>query len=354
METQMAIAQIIGRSSAIMAEVEKLERYARSTLTVLICGETGTGKEVFANAIHVRSLRAAHSLLPVNCSSMSPELLENELFGHEAGAYTGANGSHKGVIEQAKGGTLFLDEIDSFPISSQPKLLRFLEEGEYRPLGASSNRKANVRVISASNRNLEQCVASGEFREDLYHRLNILVLWLPPLRERREDIPLLARHFIAASASNRGRTNIRLTTAALEKLANYHWPGNVRQLKNIIDRSLVLCSGEILDEIVLELPAGSQPERCTTLRAKAASGAYEAEDRELRKLLAQHRGNLTHAAKALGVDLRNFRRRVRKTSSFACRLLCKILGRDDAQYLPCLILEQHICALQMKCGNRIS
>src|SRR5689334_14133806 len=236
-----AMRRLIGESSALLNQLKKLPKIARCDANVLISGETGTGKELYARAIHYGSARAGRPFMPVNCGAIPAELVENELFGHERGAFTSAVTLQTGLVEAANGGTLFLDEVDCLPPFAQVKLLRFLQEKEYRPLGSTRIRRADVRIVAASNLNLEEAVANGKVRQDLYYRLNIISLILPPLRERREDIPLLARHFLDHYASELDKEVSEFSPEALQLLMVHHWPGNVRQLEHVIELAVVLC-----------------------------------------------------------------------------------------------------------------
>ncbi len=239
--------------------------------------------------------------MPLNCAALPLELLENELFGHVSGAYTGAGPAQKGLIEQAEGGILFLDEIDCLVLLGQAKLLRFLQECEVRPLGAASVRRANVRIISACNRDLPAAVRAGTFREDLYYRLSVLTLNLPPLRQMRDDISLLATELLKRheTSSNPGVTFL---PAALRKLNDYDWPGNVRQLENIIRRSLALSNKSMIDASDLDIPVVE----ASSFKEQKARAIAEFERHYLREALARHNGNITHAAKEAGKNRRAF------------------------------------------------
>ncbi len=324
---QRAFEQIIGRSQAIRSQIEKARRYAGYDLAVLICGETGTGKGIFALAIHQAGSRSAQPFVTVNCGALPADLVENELFGHVAGAFTGAGSAQNGLIEQAQGGTLFLDEINSLPIAAQPKLLRFLDEGECRRLGSACSRRIDVRVISASNSNLPRAVRGGQFREDLYFRLNVLSMDLPALRQRREDIPLLADYLLVrlgprltapqAASPRSARLNglpSGFTAGALKKLKDYDWPGNVRELKQVIEKALVLSDGAQVDAQDLRLdsapftPAGVEG----SFNAQKARVVREFECSYLKDILARSGGNITCAAKAAGKDRRAFFELLRK------------------------------------------
>ena len=236
---------IAGEKSA--AVVEATKKVATSTFTVLITGETGTGKELFARALHDASPRREKPFIPFNCTAVSRDMLDSQLFGYRRGAFTGAQDAFQGVIRAATGGTLFLDEIGEMPIDVQPKLLRFLESGEIHPLGEPRPIAVDVRVVAATNANLEQLVADGRFREDLFYRLNVVRLPVPPLRERREEIPLLAQHYLDKFSRESQKTGIRLAEETMEYLLLFKWPGNVRQLANEVRRMIALAeSGAVL------------------------------------------------------------------------------------------------------------
>ena len=320
---QENLAGIIGHSAALRCQIEKVRRFAVCDAAVLILGETGTGKEVFARAIHYASPRSFYPFVPVNCAALPVELVENELFGHESGAFTGAQRVRTGLIEQAERGTLFLDEIDALPMAAQAKLLRFLQESEYRPLGAGRAKQANVRVISASNSDLQAAVKSARFREDLYFRLNVLALCLPPLRERREDIPLLAQHLLFRHTAKGGRPPCTFTAGALNKLMNYAWPGNVRELENVIERALALSPGDVMDESLVDLPNDSAMPEGDSFKSQKARAIYEFEHRYLESALAQHSGNITEAAKGAAKNRRAFFHLLRKHN---------LTGRDRGCY----------------------
>ena len=237
---ELGMKQLVGESEAFLNEIEKLPLVAKCDATVLITGDTGTGKELCARAIHYLSPRASQSFLPINCGAIPAELIENELFGHVSGAFTGARNVQRGLIDEANGGTLFLDEVDCLPLMAQVKLLRFLQEKEYRPLGATRTSKADVRVIAATNINCESAIREGKLRQDLYYRLNVIQLKLPALRERREDIPLLAHHFLTRYALEFNKQVSGFSPDALQKLILYDWPGNVRELEHVITHAVVL------------------------------------------------------------------------------------------------------------------
>ncbi len=240
------LQEIVGQSKCIRSQIEKARCYALRDAAVVITGETGTGKELFARMIHNLGRRSSRPFVAINCAALPAELVENELFGHEPGAFTGASHRHQGLIEQAQGGTLFLDEVDSLPMAAQAKLLRFLQDHEYQPLGASRSRGADVRIISASNADLAAATRAGRFRQDLYFRLNVLGLALHPLREWREDIPLLVNHFLTHHCRQRHQGTRKVSAAAMEKLVAHDWPGNVRELENVIERAISLSTSAVI------------------------------------------------------------------------------------------------------------
>jgi len=245
---------IVGRSPALRQVLAKLDTLAAADATVLVLGETGTGKELIARAIHDRSRRRDRPLVKVNCAAISAGLVESELFGHVKGAFTGATADRTGRFELADGGTIFLDEIGELPLETQVKLLRVLQERELEPVGSSDTRKVDVRVITATNRDLEKEVAAGRFRSDLYYRINVLPIRVPPLRERREDIPLLVHSFVDRFAREMGKSIRGVPRATMERLQAYDWPGNVRELQNVIERGVVLATGDQL-ELGADFPA---------------------------------------------------------------------------------------------------
>ena len=300
---------LIGESAVWLAELNKLPRFARTDACVLILGETGTGKELCARAVHHLSQRADGPFVALNTGAMPAELIENELFGHDAGAYTSARGPQRGLIAEAENGTLFLDEIDTLPPAAQVKLLRFLQEKEYRPLGARRSVAANVRVIAASNTDLARAVAAGQFRKDLFYRINVLPLNLPPLSRRKTDIPLLARHFVARHADAERRGKLRLAPDALLKLQRHDWPGNVRELENVIERALALSESCLIRASDIDLPGDAPPENAsapTSLRAAKAEVVSRFEREYLADVLERNHGNITHAARAAGKNRRAF------------------------------------------------
>ena len=251
-----AFGDLVGNSAALRQVVSQIDLVAPTDASVLILGETGTGKELVAHEIHRRSRRKDRALIRVNCASIPKELYESEFFGHARGAFTGAIKDRAGRFEAAEGGTLFLDEIGEVPLDLQGKLLRALQEKHYERVGEDRTRQADVRIVAATNRDLRKEVAAGRFREDLFYRLNVFPVQVAPLRERKEDIPLLAQHFIQNSARELGCAKPRLTRAGAVRLQGYDWPGNIRELRNVIERAVILARGGALE---FDVPAGETP-----------------------------------------------------------------------------------------------
>ncbi|MDY7230415.1 sigma-54-dependent transcriptional regulator [Hyalangium rubrum] len=309
---------LIGQSSQMRAVFKLVETVSHSTATVLIQGESGTGKELVARAIHYRSARKDKPFVAINCSALTETLLESELFGHMKGAFTGATGNKKGLFEAADGGTIFLDEIGDVPPATQVRLLRVLQEGEVKRVGANEPVKVDVRVIAATHVDLTRAKEQGKFREDLFYRLNVITIDLPPLRDRPEDVPLLAHHFLKMYAAKLAKKVTGFTPRAMEALTVNRWTGNVRELENVIERAVVLTSNEVLD--VEDLPPGFQespqagsPVEVFSLAhlpyAQAKRLAMRAfERRYLTALLERNNNNVSSAARAAGVDRSNFRR----------------------------------------------
>ena len=305
---------LVGESEAFLEVVAKAGFLAQSKAPVVISGETGSGKELLARAIHYQSVRKGKPFIPVNCGALPDELFENELFGHVKGAYTNAATAENGLIAEAEGGTLFLDEVDTLSPAAQIKLLRFLQSGEYRPLGSSRALLADVRVVAATNTDLNRCVELKLFREDLHYRLNVLSLTIPPLRDRGGDVLTLAGHFLAVYAKEHDRKTPRLSEGAMKKLANYSWPGNVRELESVIQRAIVLQAAEELVPDDFGLPHAGQEidshSELFRLRKSFAIGQFERNF--LANLLTVHKGNISRAAKAAGKDRRSFQRLMTK------------------------------------------
>src|SRR5271166_1511351 len=311
-QAAVGLRNIVGQSPALLIEVKKLPRIAACDAPVLIRGESGTGKEVFAPAIHYLSCRAGRPFVPVNCGAIPEPLVESELFGHRRGAFTGAVKDRIGLVGEADGGTMFLDEVDTLPLASQVKLLRFLQDGEFRPVGASKPARATVRVIAAANADFERIIHERKFREDLYYRINVLRLALPPLRERQGDLPLLAHHLLEKQALLLGCTAKPLSACALERMAIYRWPGNVRELENVLTRALVFSEGAEIQVEDLSLPISPDASGDETFRTMKARVIKDFECDYLLKILNRHEGNITRAAQAAAKNRRAFWELLRK------------------------------------------
>ena len=309
---KLGLQQLIGTSPAFVAETSKIPLVAKSDISVLITGETGTGKEMAGRAIHYLSPRAGKPFVPVNCGAIPLELLENELFGHERGAFTGASVAHSGLIQQAEKGTLFLDEVDSLPLLAQIKLLRFLQDKEFRPLGSTKAIKGDVRIIAASNANLEEAVAAGTLRRDLYYRLNVVPIVLPPLRERSSDIVVLARHFLAEYAVKLNSPAVEFSPEAERKLMLYGWPGNVRELEHVIERVVVLCTQQRIEEDHIVLPGETNKPGRLSFSQMKANVIAQFEMNYVESLLLTYKGNITRAAQAAQKERRTFWELIRK------------------------------------------
>ncbi|HET7005775.1 MAG TPA: sigma-54 dependent transcriptional regulator [Candidatus Binatia bacterium] len=310
-ETDNRHRLIVGRSKTMADAMDMVRKAAASNATVLLLGESGTGKEIFARAIHNWSERRSQPFVAINCVGLSKELLESELFGHEKGAFTGADQLKKGKMELANGGTVFLDEIGDMSAELQTKLLRFLQEREFDRVGGRDPIRVDVRIVAATNRDLESAVKDGRFREDLYHRLNVIAITLPPLRERAEDIGALAEHFLRRFAAESKKHCTILENEALAKLTAYHWPGNVRELANVIERAVVLGSGETLT--VKDLPSRiAALESMERIDNPSYREAMESVRRALvAQALARSNGNRAAAAKALGLHEKYFLRMIK-------------------------------------------
>ena len=306
---------VVGNSTLMQKVIEKLRQVAPTSATVLITGESGTGKELAAKALHVNSPRRHKPFVPLNCASLSEAILESELFGHVKGAFTGAERERKGYIEQANGGTLFLDEVGDIPLSTQVKLLRVLESGELTRVGSNETLKVNVRLLSATNRELTEAIASGKFRQDLYHRIKVVSIKLPPLRQRREDIPLLIEHFLKGLSADHGKTISGLTAPARKILMAYGWPGNVRELRNVIESMIVLDVDGVLD--VDDLPddiQGVGPDSSVATSATddlIGHSLEEVERHYISEALKISAGNREEAAKMLGIGERTLYRKIK-------------------------------------------
>jgi DNA-binding NtrC family response regulator len=296
---------IVGKSRAIQAAVELAKKVATTDATVLLLGETGTGKEVFARAIHYNSNRKQRNFVAINCSAFSRELLESELFGYRAGAFTGALKDKKGLFEEADVGTLFLDEIGELPIDLQAKLLRVLEAGEFLKLGDTKTYHTNVRIIAATNRNLQMEIEKEHFREDLFYRLSVFSISLPSLNDRREDIPLLAEYYLKEYAGKMNRKLSGIDPSMLGQLAKYNWRGNIRELKNLIERAVIVSEGDILTADTLPVDLYGEHNTAVTVFDMAA-----VEKNHIRKMLIHTKGNKTEAAKLMNIGITTLYRKI--------------------------------------------
>jgi len=302
---------MIGESEAMLKIFRAIAKATSTSATVLITGESGTGKELVARAIHYRSPRVSAPFVPVNCGGIPEGLLESELFGHIKGAFTGATETRAGFFQTADGGTIFLDEISETSLSMQVKLLRVLQDKEVYMIGANRSQKVNVRILVATNKNLLDLVKKGAFRQDLFFRLNVITITLPPLRERGDDILLLAHHFASKFAEEYGRPTPRFSDKALQVLRNYYWPGNVRELENVVQRLIVMTDGDLIE--VPDLPSLM---RFSALREMGLNRTLaEVEAECIRNVMASVDGNKTRAAEILGIDRKTLREKLKRKSA---------------------------------------
>jgi transcriptional regulator with GAF, ATPase, and Fis domain len=318
---------LIGTSKCFLQVTGMIPILSASKSTVLLSGETGTGKELFARAIHYSGQRRSKPFVPINCAALPDHLIENELFGHSKGAFTGALIEKHGLLHEADGGTIFLDEINSLSLSVQSKLLRVLQDQEFRPLGSTKNRTIDVKIVAASNADLRYLVETRQFREDLFYRLNVLSIALPSLRERKEDILLLAHHFLKVYAKEFGKEDFAISLSAKAKLLNHAWPGNVRELQGVIQRAVAMASGDTLEAHDFDLPETDKPEfagptmtlmsrgmlsQDCSFQAMKAKVIEEFERVYLSELLSSHQGNISKAARAAKKERRAFQRLLTK------------------------------------------
>ena len=298
------LENVVASSPRMKSVLDAVEKVARTDATVLLTGESGTGKELIAKGIHFNGARADKPFIPVNCAALPETLIEAELFGYKRGAFTGAHADSKGKFEEASGGTLFLDEISALPPALQPHLLRVLQEQEIVRLGESAPRKIDVRIIAATNRNLGTMVSDGQFREDLYYRLAVVPIDLPPLRERREDIPLLAEHFLRQTRQRHGNGALSLDRQTFAALSGYSFPGNVRELENLIERLVVLADGDTITPDDLPNNIRQPPAHAANVLLELPPGGLSLENVEraiIQQALAMHGGNQTHTARYLDI-----------------------------------------------------
>ena len=305
-------SNLVGTSGPMHQVYEQIAQVARTNTTVLLRGESGTGKELIAHAIHYNSPRSKKPFIKVSCAALPQDLIESELFGYEKGAFTGAYTSKKGRFEAAEGGTLFLDEIGDLNLATQIKLLRILQEREFERLGGTETIRTNIRLIAATNKDLERAIAAGEFREDLYYRLNVFAIFVPPLRERKPDVLLLADHFLEKFSKEHNKNVKRIATPTIDMLSSYHWPGNVRELANVIERAVVVCDTQVIHAHhlppTLQTAEASGTGQTTTLRDSLEAFEKDA----LQDALKSARGNRAKAARLLSTTERIFNYRVRK------------------------------------------
>jgi two-component system, NtrC family, response regulator GlrR len=312
LQMTVGLGQIVGQSPAFVHALRQIPTIAKYNVCALVLGETGTGKEVFARAIHYHSGRSAKAFVPVNCGALPTELIESEFFGHQQGAFTGANACQRGLIKEADGGTLFLDEVDSLPTHAQVKLLRFIQDGKFRPLGSERLTNSDVRIIAASNIDLIEAIRCGRFREDLYYRLNVVSVKLPALRDREDDIVLLASHFLAKCHDKFGGEPKQLSPTALQKLISYRWPGNVRELENAVQRSFILAENTMIQPQDLCLGVTEADPDDMTFQKLKTKIVDDFEKAYIRRVLRLHGGNITKAAQSAGKHRRAFWELMRK------------------------------------------
>lgn len=310
--TLPGLRHLMGQDPGWRRVVEQIPILAGCGASVLILGETGTGKELCARAIHQLGARKDRPFTPLNCGAIPAELVENELFGHTCGAYTGATSSATGIVPSADGGTLFLDEVDTLPLGAQVKLLRFLQSKEYRQVGGVRLLRADVRIVAASNADPAEAVRTGRLRSDLYYRLNVMTLRLPPLRSRREDVPLLARHFMERFARENGKDLTGLTGTALQRLAAHDWPGNIRELENVMERAVIVARDTRIRAEDIQLNGTEEGEVVASFKAQKARAVANFERAYVRELLSAHDGNISRAARAAQKNRRAFWELIRK------------------------------------------
>jgi two-component system response regulator HydG len=317
LEAKTAFGAMVGVSRPLRELFSMLTRAAVAPIDILIRGETGTGKELIAREIHRLSPRSAGPFVPVNTAAIAESLAESELFGHTRGAFTGADQDRKGLFEQAHGGTLFLDEIGDMPLAAQGKILRALQERVVQPVGSSRRVEVDVRVITATHQDLQQAIRDGHFRQDLYYRINGVELTVPPLRQRREDIPLLAEHFLARQTARTGR-DLQIASDAIDKLLAYHWPGNVRELEHVIQAAAAMTEGDAIRATDLRLSTSSPPAASADFAALAGLPLTEAKEKlvesferaAIQAALDHHRGNISAAARQLGIHRQSLQQKL--------------------------------------------
>lgn len=311
LEERYSLKNMIGKSQQMKDVLELVEKIADSNSTVLIQGASGTGKEVIARLIHLKSLRREKAFIAANCAAIPRELLESELFGHEKGAFTGATFAKKGRFELANGGTLFLDEVGEMSLNAQIHLLRVLQEREFRRVGGAELIKVDVRIIASSNKNLEQAVKEGKFREDLFYRLNVIPIYLSKLKERKEDIPLLIDHFLTKYGLESGRGKKSVSKETLDLLMNYGWPGNIRELENVIERAVILCKDKIIRPEYLPQNIKKEPKREPSIFIPDKQ-LEDVEKQYIYEVLKENNWNKSKSAKILGIERMTLYKKIKK------------------------------------------
>jgi Nif-specific regulatory protein len=312
LEERYDLSNIIGTSGPMKQVYEQIAQVAQTATTVLVRGESGTGKELIAHAIHYNSPRASKPFVKVSCAALPDTLIESELFGYEKGAFTGAQARKRGRFELAHGGTLFLDEVGELNLATQVKLLRVLQEGEFERLGGTETIKADIRLIAATNRDLEAAMAERQFREDLYYRLNVFSIFVPPLRDRKPDVMLLADHFLIKYARRHNKRIKRIATPAIDMLMSYHWPGNVRELENIVERAVLTCDGQVIHGHDLPPTLQTAEASGTTVQSSLSDAIEQFEKDLIVDALKSSRGNRAKAARLLGTTERIIGYKIRK------------------------------------------
>ncbi len=311
-DSRYGFEDLLGETGEMKQLIQRLRAIADTRATVLLEGESGTGKELVARAVHKNSSRANKPMIPIHCAALSESLMESELFGHEKGAFTGASQQRLGLFELADGGTVFLDEVGEIPLSTQVKLLRVLESREFLRVGGTEPVKVDVRVVAATNRVLQEEVEEGRFREDLYYRLNVVHVTIPPLRARAADIPLLVRTFLDQFAEEHGKPRLQLTKPALQKMMQYHWPGNVRQLRNVVENLVLFSTSDTID--VDELPDTLMGGQSDDFTVPVGVPLDQVERMVIEKTLVAFNGNRTRAAEQLGISRRTLLRKIKELS----------------------------------------
>jgi Nif-specific regulatory protein len=332
LEERYDLSNIVGTSGPMKQVYEQIAQVAQTSTTVLIRGESGTGKELIAHAIHYNSTRAEQPFVKVSCAALPETLIESELFGYEKGAFTGAQGRKRGRFELAHGGTLFLDEVGELNLPIQVKLLRVLQEGEFERLGGTETLKADVRLITATNRDLEAAMAERQFREDLYYRLNVFSIFVPPLRDRKPDIMLLSDHFLVKYARTHNKSIKRIATPAIDMLMSYHWPGNVRELENTMERAVLTCDGQVIHGHHLPPTLQTAEASGTAMQSPLVDAVEQYEKDLILDALKSARGNRAKAARLLGTTERIIGYKVRKYAIDAGRFRGQAAAATPAQW----------------------